>query len=120
MATNGYKKAKVTPKVPTTDPAVYDKFQKEWSSVPANEDEWVGRARRVAQVLLEDAVKRDKENKSPRAEIALLKHSGLLKILGPKKYGGGGQSWEVGYKAIREVAKADGYTRSHFDLCRHY
>jgi alkylation response protein AidB-like acyl-CoA dehydrogenase len=54
-------------------------------------------------------VQRDKENKSPKAEIALLKHSGLLKALGPKKYGGGEQPWAVGYKLIREVAKVDGH-----------
>ena len=38
----------------------------------------------------------------------MLKSSGLLKVLGPVAYGGGGQSWEVGYKVIREVAKGDG------------
>ncbi|TVY34218.1 Dibenzothiophene desulfurization enzyme C, partial [Lachnellula subtilissima] len=50
----------------------------------------------------------DDENKTPRAEIALLKSSGLLKLLGPKAFGGGGQGWDVAFKAIREVAKGDG------------
>ena len=31
-----------------------------------------------------------------------------MKVLGPKKYGGGGESWETGYKVIREVARGDG------------
>lgn len=42
------------------------------------------------------------------AEISLLKSSGLTRVLGLAKYGGREQSWEVGYKVIREVAKADG------------
>jgi alkylation response protein AidB-like acyl-CoA dehydrogenase len=62
----------------------------------------------VAEILAQDAAQRDIENKSPKAEVSLLKSSGLLKTLGPKKYGGGEQSWETGYKVIREVSKADG------------
>jgi hypothetical protein len=57
----------------------------------------------VAKALAVDIIKSDVENKSPRAEDAQLKHSGLLKVLGPKKYGGGEQSWEVVYKVIREM-----------------
>jgi alkylation response protein AidB-like acyl-CoA dehydrogenase len=96
--------------VPGTDPVVYEKYRGEWSkSAPSNEHEWITRARTVAEVLATDVIQRDRENKSPRAEIALLKYAGLLKILGPKKYGGGEQPWSVGYKVIREVAKADGY-----------
>ncbi|KAH8700113.1 thermophilic desulfurizing enzyme family protein [Talaromyces proteolyticus] len=94
--------------VPATDPAVYDEYQAKWSTLPEDEQGWLARAREVAKVLAQDAVVRDQENKSPVAEVALLKHSGLLKTLGPKKYGGGEQPWNVGYKVIREVAKADG------------
>lgn len=91
------------------DPAAYLEYEKKWSQLPHDEGAWLQRAQDVADVLSVDAVVRDQENKSPRAEIALLKHSGLLKILGPKKYGGGEQPWRVGYKAIRKVAEADGY-----------
>ncbi|RAK95205.1 thermophilic desulfurizing enzyme family protein [Aspergillus ibericus CBS 121593] len=94
--------------VPATDPAVYDSYQAKWSALPDTADAWLARAREVAQVLGQDAAQRDQENKSPRAEVVLLKHSGLLKLLGPKKYGGGEQPWDIGYKAIREVAKGDG------------
>ncbi|OJJ00814.1 hypothetical protein ASPVEDRAFT_40323 [Aspergillus versicolor CBS 583.65] len=94
--------------VPATDPAVYDSYQGKWSTLPDTAEAWLARAREVAGVLAQDAAQRDQENKSPRAEVALLKHSGLLKLLGPKKYGGGEQPWSVGYQAIREVAKADG------------
>ena len=74
---------------PSTDPAIYAAYQTKWSTLPDAAESWIARARDVAQVLTQDAAQRDKENKSPWAEIALLKHSGLLKVLGPKKYGGG-------------------------------
>ncbi|PYH41324.1 thermophilic desulfurizing enzyme family protein [Aspergillus saccharolyticus JOP 1030-1] len=94
--------------VPATDPSVYSAYQDKWSPLPTTSEDWINRAREVAAVLSQDAAQRDQENKSPRAEVALLKHSGLLKLLGPRKYGGGEQPWDVAYKAIREVAKADG------------
>ncbi|KAL2832129.1 acyl-CoA dehydrogenase/oxidase [Aspergillus cavernicola] len=98
----------MTANVPSTDPAVYDSYQTKWSTLPGTPEAWLARAREVAQVLSQDAAQRDQENKSPQAEVALLKHSGLLKLLGPKKYGGGEQPLSLGYQAIREVAKADG------------
>ncbi|KAI9791137.1 MAG: hypothetical protein M1833_001696 [Piccolia ochrophora] len=93
-----------------TDPKVYDVEHQKFSSdtLPTNENEWVQRARRVAEILARDAAQRDIDNHSPVAEVSLLKSAGLLKVLGPHAYGGGGQSWEVGYKVIREVAKGDG------------
>ena len=96
------------PTVVASDPAVYASYETKWSALPDSAEAWLSRAREVSEVLGQDAVQRDQENKSPRAEVALLKHSGLLKLLGPKKYGGGEQPWNVGYQAIREVAKADG------------
>jgi alkylation response protein AidB-like acyl-CoA dehydrogenase len=93
-----------------TNPAVYDAHHKEFQSkgVPSGQAEWVERARAVAVILSQDAPQRDIENKAPAAEISLLKSSGLLKVLGPKAYGGGGEAWDTGYKVIREVAKGDG------------
>lgn len=93
---------------PATDPAVYAEFASKWATLPGDEQGWLQRAKDVAAVLLVDAAAREKANKAPHAEVALLKHSGLTKILGPKKYGGGEQPWSVAYKTIREVAKADG------------
>lgn len=87
---------------------MYSEYEKKWSSLPQDQAGWAQRAQEVADVLAADAVQRDQENQSPRAEVVLLKHAGLLKILGPKKYGGGEQPWSVGYKAIRKVAEADG------------
>ena len=93
-----------------SNPTVYDTYHKDFESkgVPSGQAAWVERARAVAAILAQDAPQRDIDNKSPAAEISLLKSSGLLKVLGPKEYGGGGEAWDTGYKVIREVAKGDG------------
>lgn len=94
--------------VASTDPAVYAEFQKKWPDNPQDAAGWLQRAQEVADILAVDVAVRDRENKSPRAEIALLKYSGLLKVLGSRKYGGGEQPWSVGYQTIRKVAEGDG------------
>jgi hypothetical protein len=93
-----------------TNPAIYDAHHKEFQKqgLPSGQAEWVERARQVAAILAQDAPQRDIINKAPAAEVSLLKSSGLLKVLGPKAYGGGGEPWDTAYKTIREVAKADG------------
>lgn len=93
-----------------TNPDIYAPHHKAFTSqpLPANPSDWITRAREVASILAQDVSQRDRENKSPAAEVSLLKSSGLLKVLGPKEFGGGGESWETGYKLIREVAKGDG------------
>lgn len=93
-----------------SDPSVYDVHHQEFLSdgLPKDAEGWLERARRISKILAEDAAARDIDNKSPRAEVSLLKSAGLLKVLGPTFFGGGGQTWEVGYKVIREVAKGDG------------
>lgn len=95
---------------PTSDPAVYDVHHKCFISdgLPSTAEEWLKRARQVSEILAKDAAARDIENKTPLAEISLLKSAGLLKVLGPVQIGGGGQNWDIGYKVIREVAKGDG------------
>lgn len=98
------------PSFEASDPAIYDAHHQQFRNdhLPDTAEAWIQRAREVAQILASDAAARDIANKSPQAEVALLKSSGLLKILGPVSFGGGGQTWETGYQAIREVAKADG------------
>ncbi|KAI9651491.1 MAG: hypothetical protein M1831_000808 [Alyxoria varia] len=93
-----------------TDPGIYQKYRQEFDDQgqPDTEKLWVARAQRVGEILAEDVAQRDIDNKSPVAEVSLLKSSGLLKVLGPSKFGGGGQLWDVGYRVIREVAKGDG------------
>jgi alkylation response protein AidB-like acyl-CoA dehydrogenase len=93
-----------------SDPSMYASRHEAYGAegLPSTTASWLQRAQAVSKILASDAAARDLANKSPVAEVSLLKSSGLLKILGPVEYGGGGQSWEVGYKAIREVAKGDG------------
>ena len=93
-----------------TYPLVYDIHHQKFISdgIPTDEEGWLDRARQVSEILAQDAAQRDINNASPRAEISLLKSAGLLKVIGPNSYGGGGQAWNVGYKVIREVAKGDG------------
>lgn len=94
----------------STNPSVYHSHHEAFADEgnPKSTEGWLERAQRVAKILAQDAAQRDIDNKSPYAEISLLKSSGLLKILGPTKYGGGGQPWDIGYKAIRTVASGDG------------
>lgn len=93
-----------------TDPRVYAAHYEEFEAagLPDTPEAWIARARAVASILGEDAAARDIANRSPRAEVALLKSSGLTKALGPKEIGGGGNGWDVGYKLVREVAAGDG------------
>jgi alkylation response protein AidB-like acyl-CoA dehydrogenase len=58
--------------------------------------------------LAVDAVARDRAGATPYAEVALLKDSGLVTLLGPVGHGGGGQDWSTAYRVIREVAVGDG------------
>ena len=96
--------------IPSTDPTTYDVHHQTFSgySLPKDANSWLERASQVAKILGTDAAAREREQKVPVAEVSLLKSSGLLKVLGPVEYGGGGQPWDVAYKVIREVAKGDG------------
>ncbi|KAI9745850.1 MAG: hypothetical protein M1818_000531 [Claussenomyces sp. TS43310] len=83
-----------TAKPSSSSPQIYDVYHQKFigDGIPKDAESWQLRARQVAEILAEDAASRDIQNKSPRAEVALLKSSGLLKILGPKSFGGGGQT----------------------------
>ncbi|GGY13474.1 acyl-CoA dehydrogenase family protein [Streptomyces minutiscleroticus] len=78
-------------RVPTTDRAV----------------EWLRRAEAVAGHLALGAGRRDREGAPPASEIRLLKDTGLVTLLGPVEYGGGGQSWPVAHRVVRTVSAAD-------------
>jgi alkylation response protein AidB-like acyl-CoA dehydrogenase len=95
---------------PATDPQVYAAHHKRFAAegLPSTPEAWLDRARAVSAILAEDATTRDLENKSPRAEVALLKSSQLTRALGPREIGGGDVGWDIAYKLIREVAKSDG------------
>ncbi|WEO78874.1 monooxygenase [Cryobacterium sp. SO2] len=75
---------------------------------PSTPKGWLDRAREVSDILIVDAVDRDRANLAPHAEVRLLKESGLVTLLGPVAHGGGGQTWETAYQVIRIVARGDG------------
>ncbi|MFC7342827.1 acyl-CoA dehydrogenase family protein [Saccharopolyspora griseoalba] len=75
---------------------------------PATADEWIARAREVAEVLGEDAVARDRAGRPPHREVALLKQAGLVTMMGPVEHGGAGQNWITACRVVREIAGGDG------------
>ncbi|PWG11414.1 monooxygenase [Streptomyces sp. V2] len=79
-----------------------------WTTTPATADAWIARAAEAAAVLATDAAARDKAGATPHAEVQLLKDAGLVTLLGPTEHGGAGQDWPTAYRAVREIAKADG------------
>ena len=79
-----------------------------FEGTPVTHDEWVSRAREVARLLSADAVERDRSDREPVEEVALLRSAGLPAALVPARFGGGGVSWETALAIVREVAKADG------------
>ncbi|RLL98915.1 hypothetical protein CFD26_106037 [Aspergillus turcosus] len=99
------------PNVPATDQAVYGGYKDKWAALPDSTDAWLARARKMAEVVAQDAPQRDQDNKSPRGEVALLKPSGLLKPLEPKKSIGmlvGYQLfWSTTTNVVRTAEQAD-------------
>jgi alkylation response protein AidB-like acyl-CoA dehydrogenase len=72
-----------------------------------SEAEWLERTRAVGRTLAADVTARDRANEQPVAEVALLKEAGLVTLLGPVEYGGGGASLETAYRVVRELARYD-------------
>ncbi|MFB7933821.1 acyl-CoA dehydrogenase family protein [Streptomyces sp. NPDC056039] len=70
--------------------------------------DWIATARAVAADLAQDAAQRDKANKPPFEEVERLRAAGLLTLLVPTEYGGGGADWRTAYAVIREIAAGDG------------
>jgi hypothetical protein len=61
--------------------------------VPDTSEGWIDRAREVSNILAADALARDRAGEPPFREVQLLKDSGLVTLLGPVEFGGGGQRW---------------------------
>lgn len=96
MTTEATGAATAAPQVPT------------WGERPRTPAGWIDRAREVATHLALDAVERDRANQTPHAEVALLKESGLVTLLGPPAHGGGGQDWTTALRVVRAVSAGDG------------
>jgi alkylation response protein AidB-like acyl-CoA dehydrogenase len=69
--------------------------------------DWLSLASSVAAQLKETAVVRDRLAALPRAEVSLLRDSGLLTLLNPKDVGGGGGSFTDAFRVVRIIARAD-------------
>lgn len=67
-------------------------------------------AAQVSAELATTAVERDAQAGIPEQEVQILRKSNLLKLPIPKEYGGLGGSWPEIYKAIQQIANADGST----------
>jgi alkylation response protein AidB-like acyl-CoA dehydrogenase len=78
------------------------------AAAPTTAQAWLDRAREVSDILIVDAVDRDRANLAPHAEVRPLKASGLVTLLGPVASGGGGQTWETAYQVIRIIPRGDG------------
>ncbi|MBN6036586.1 acyl-CoA dehydrogenase family protein [Amycolatopsis sp. 195334CR] len=70
--------------------------------------DWQAVAAEVAEKLRGDAVEREERGAEPRAEIELLRESGLLRLLIPAEHGGAGGDWPLAHRVIRRIAVADG------------
>lgn len=92
------------------DAQTQDDLADRWRGAAQPQDSagWIARAQEVADILAVDALERDRANEAPVREVALLKQSGLVTLLGPVEHGGGGQTWATAYRVIRTVARGDG------------
>ncbi|WNZ27001.1 monooxygenase [Leptolyngbya sp. NK1-12] len=62
----------------------------------------------LSDELAASAVERDLRAGAPDEEIRRLRETGLLPLVVPKSYGGGGATWAEALKIVQELAKADG------------
>ncbi|MFE2214448.1 acyl-CoA dehydrogenase family protein [Streptomyces canus] len=69
---------------------------------------WLQVARETADDLATDAADREHAGKAPFDEVSRLREAGLLTLLVPDEFGGGGADWPTAYAVVREVAAADG------------
>lgn len=68
---------------------------------------WDAVAAEVATKLAVDVLERDRANLDPTAELDLLRDSGLVNLLDPAEFGGGGGHWESAFRVIRILSRVD-------------
>lgn len=69
---------------------------------------WTAVAAEVAAVLARDVLERDRRGDDPTAELEPLRTSGLVNLLDPAEFGGGGAHWQTAFRVVRVLARADG------------
>ncbi|MCW4386384.1 acyl-CoA dehydrogenase family protein [Salinibacterium sp. SYSU T00001] len=70
-------------------------------------ERWSAIAQAAADELAVDALERDRANVDPRRELARLKELGLVNLLHPAEFGGGGAHWETAFKVVRILSRVD-------------
>ncbi|MFZ4893697.1 acyl-CoA dehydrogenase family protein [Plantibacter sp. Mn2098] len=68
---------------------------------------WDAIAVEVAAKLAADALERDHANLDPTTELDLLRDAGLVDLLHPAEFGGGGAHWETAFRVVRILSRAD-------------
>ncbi|RQP09500.1 MAG: acyl-CoA dehydrogenase, partial [Microbacteriaceae bacterium] len=68
---------------------------------------WRGVAERVAEQLGADALERDRRGEDPTTELDLLREAGLVDLLHPAEFGGGGGHWESALLVVRILSRTD-------------
>jgi alkylation response protein AidB-like acyl-CoA dehydrogenase len=93
----------------TVSPSNVETPRSPWSGAASTQelDYWTSVAERVAATLSEDALVRDRANQDPTAELDLLRNAGLVNLLDPAEFGGGGGHWESAFRVIRVLSRAD-------------
>ena len=65
-------------------------------------------AESLARDFAASAVERDRRGGTPKQERDALRASGLLGLVVPRRFGGGGADWSTALLAVRAIARADG------------
>lgn len=79
------------------------------NAIAGTSDEvWLAKARDLAAIFAEDAVRNDQAGGQPLDQVRLLKESGLLSIGIPRAHGGQGASWATLLRIGRALARSDG------------
>ncbi|WP_206922861.1 acyl-CoA dehydrogenase family protein [Alicyclobacillus suci] len=76
-------------------------------SSAVQDDIWVS-VQRLAEAFAVDAVEREQAGGNAKRQRDMLRESGLLTLLIPERYGGGGETWSTVLRIVRELAKVDG------------
>ena len=83
--------------------------QSYWDGTASPEElqQWSEVAERVAEELGKDALERDRRNLDPTVELELLRETGLVDLLHPAEFGGGGAHWQTAFLVVRILSRTD-------------
>ena len=93
----------------STTAAIVAQARTHWSghADQAELDRWQALAERVTATLASDVLARDRANLDPSAELDVLRGAGLVTLLDPVEFGGGGAHWGTAFRVLRVLARVD-------------